>query len=157
MFDCYFGFGQDRFRGFAVEDLWSGFSGLVLPYRQDSVISSFVLGERQKRRNQTNSNLGLVRTRSDLVRGQGRAFANAMFTDMAVKNDTSTKQTQRVTMVGEIPVASGTAERSPLCPMQPLDGGKTSIQEEHTSNRTLASQAPSSSTDKRTAAYIASL
>ncbi|CAI9260577.1 unnamed protein product [Lactuca saligna] len=60
-------------------------------------------------------------------------------------------------MAGEISATSGATEKSPVRPMQPLDGGQVSIQEEHASNRTLVSQTPFNSAAETTATYIANL
>ncbi|CAI9298176.1 unnamed protein product [Lactuca saligna] len=60
-------------------------------------------------------------------------------------------------MAGDIPVTSGTLERSLLRPMQSLDGEQNSVQEEHASNRTPVSQTSSSFAIETAATYIASL
>ncbi|CAI9273806.1 unnamed protein product [Lactuca saligna] len=60
-------------------------------------------------------------------------------------------------MAGDILVTSWAEVKSPLRPIQSLDGGKTSIQEEHASNRTPTSQTPSSSMVETPTTYIANL
>ncbi|CAI9285565.1 unnamed protein product [Lactuca saligna] len=60
-------------------------------------------------------------------------------------------------MAGDVPVASGTLERSLLRPMHSLDVGKTSVQEERSSNRTPVSQTLSSSATETVATYIANI
>ncbi|CAI9284755.1 unnamed protein product [Lactuca saligna] len=53
-------------------------------------------------------------------------------------------------MAGEIPIVSGILEKSPLCPIQSLKGGQSSIQEDHASDLTPFSQTPPSSTTTMT-------
>ncbi|CAI9291815.1 unnamed protein product [Lactuca saligna] len=76
--------------------------------------------------------------------------------DVSPKQYIHEAQTKRK-MPGKISATLRAAEKSPVCPMQPLDGGQVCIQEENTSNFTPVSQASSSSTAETVATYIASL